>query len=105
MCQKSVRPLYDRRKGLSNRTPLALARRPGYNGGQDPDTRPEQKRSGGRMTGYCMVLTTFESEAQADPVIGEILKEKLAACVQVMPIRSHYVCWCCARPARPCTKH
>ena len=40
------------------------------------------------MTGYCMVLTTFESEAQADPVIGEILKEKLAACVQVMPIRS-----------------
>ena len=43
------------------------------------------------MTGYCMVLTTFESEAQADPVIGEILKEKLAACVQVMPIRSHYV--------------
>ena len=35
------------------------------------------------MTGYCMVLTTFESEAQADPVIGEILKEKLAACVQV----------------------
>ena len=43
------------------------------------------------MTGYCMVLTTFEREAQADPVIGEILKEKLAACVQVMPIRSHYV--------------
>ena len=29
------------------------------------------------MTDYCMVLTTFEGEAQADPVIGEILKEQL----------------------------
>lgn len=42
------------------------------------------------MADYCMVLTTFESEEQADPIIGQVLQEKLAACVQVMNIRSHY---------------
>lgn len=43
------------------------------------------------MAEYCIVLTTFESEAQAGPVLEKILEAKLAACVQVLPIKSHYV--------------
>lgn len=42
------------------------------------------------MNGYCIVLTTFESSQQAQPVIDQILERKLAACIQVLDIRSHY---------------
>ncbi len=42
------------------------------------------------MGKYGIVLTTFESEQQAKPVIDEILGSKLAACVQEIKIRSHY---------------
>lgn len=34
------------------------------------------------MSGYGIVLTTFENERQARPVIDEIIRCKLAACVQ-----------------------
>lgn len=42
------------------------------------------------MGKYGIVLTTFESEQQAKPVIDEIIKCKLAACVQEIRIKSHY---------------
>lgn len=37
-----------------------------------------------------MVLTTFENEQQARTVIDEILRCKLAACIQEIKIKSHY---------------
>lgn len=43
------------------------------------------------MSKYGMVLTTFESENQARPVIDEVLRCRLAACVQELKIKSHYV--------------
>lgn len=43
------------------------------------------------MGKYGIVLTTFENEQQAKPVIDEIIKYKLAACVQEIRIKSHYV--------------
>lgn len=42
------------------------------------------------MKEYCIVMTTFESAEQAQPVINAVLKRKLAACVQVLNIGSHY---------------
>jgi periplasmic divalent cation tolerance protein len=47
--------------------------------------------SGGIMMGkYGIALTTFENEQQAKPIIDEIIKCKLAACVQEIMIKSHY---------------
>jgi len=43
------------------------------------------------MGNYGIVLTTFENEQQARPVIDEILRCKLAACVQEIKIKSHYI--------------
>jgi periplasmic divalent cation tolerance protein len=42
------------------------------------------------MSKYGIVLTTFENEEQAKPIIFEILTSKLAACVQEIKIKSHY---------------
>lgn len=42
------------------------------------------------MQKYCIVITTFESETQAQPVIDTVLENKLAACVQVLNIGSQY---------------
>ncbi|MFU0826752.1 MAG: Divalent-cation tolerance protein CutA [Lachnoclostridium sp.] len=42
------------------------------------------------MGKYGIVLTTFENEEQAKPVIDEIIKSKLAACAQEIKIKSHY---------------
>ena len=42
------------------------------------------------MGTYGIVLTTFENEHQARPVIDEVLSSKLAACVQEIKIKSHY---------------
>lgn len=42
------------------------------------------------MGKYGIALTTFESAEQAKPVIDEIIRCKLAACVQEINIRSHY---------------
>ena len=42
------------------------------------------------MGKYGIVLTTFENDQQAKPVIDEILRCKLAACVQEIKIKSHY---------------
>lgn len=43
------------------------------------------------MSKYGIVLTTFENEKQAEPVINEIIKNKLAACIQEIKIKSHYI--------------
>ena len=42
------------------------------------------------MSRYGIVMTTFENEQQAKPVIDEILRCSLAACVQEIRIKSHY---------------
>lgn len=42
------------------------------------------------MGKYGIVLTTFENEQQAKPVIDDVLSSKLAACVQEIKIKSHY---------------
>ncbi len=42
------------------------------------------------MGTYGIVLTTFENEQQAKPVIEDIIRCKLAACVQEIKIKSHY---------------
>ena len=43
------------------------------------------------MTGYCVVLTTTDNEAHAERIVDAVLKAKLAACLQLMPIKSCYV--------------
>ncbi|HPT78082.1 MAG TPA: divalent-cation tolerance protein CutA [Candidatus Atribacteria bacterium] len=42
------------------------------------------------MGEYGIVMTTFANEEQAKPVIDEIIRCKLAACVQEIRIKSHY---------------
>ncbi len=42
------------------------------------------------MGGYGIALTTFDSEQQARPVIDELIRSGLAACVQEIRIKSHY---------------
>jgi periplasmic divalent cation tolerance protein len=43
------------------------------------------------MTGYVTVLTTTSSEAEAETIAEALLAEELAACVQILEIRSRYV--------------
>ena len=40
---------------------------------------------------YCIVLSTFESEEQAEPILDEIVREGLGACIQMIPIKSKYL--------------
>ncbi|CAG9296410.1 divalent-cation tolerance protein CutA [Celerinatantimonas diazotrophica] len=42
------------------------------------------------MSQYCMVLTTVDSQANAELIAQSLLREKLAACVQIQPIESYY---------------
>ncbi|XOF33858.1 MAG: divalent-cation tolerance protein CutA [Candidatus Electrothrix sp. YB6] len=39
---------------------------------------------------YCIVLTTYADESNGQKIINALLAERLAACVQVMPICSYY---------------
>ncbi len=43
------------------------------------------------MTGYCVVLTTTDSEEHAERIVNAALEAKLAACLQLLPIKSCYV--------------
>ena len=43
------------------------------------------------MSEACVILTTTSSEATTRAVVDRLLAERLAACVQVLPIRSFYV--------------
>lgn len=40
---------------------------------------------------YCIVLTTTDNNENRQDIIEEVLNKGLAACVQTMPIESHYV--------------
>ncbi|MCK6263887.1 divalent-cation tolerance protein CutA [Vibrio sp. ZSDE26] len=48
----------------------------------------------------CMVLTTVPNDKQAKLIIQNLFDSRLAACIQSMPIESHYV-WegelCCSK--------
>jgi periplasmic divalent cation tolerance protein len=39
---------------------------------------------------YCVIITTCATEDDAKQLIQPLLSEKLAACIQMLPIRSHY---------------
>ncbi len=41
-------------------------------------------------TPYCIVLTTTASEAEADALARRIVEARLAACVQILQVRSIY---------------
>ena len=43
------------------------------------------------MTGFCVVLTTTDSEEHAERIVAAVLEARLAACLQLMPIRSRYI--------------
>lgn len=42
-------------------------------------------------TEYCVVLTTTNEKQNAEQIIRHLLENKLAACVQTLPIESHYL--------------
>ncbi|MCI5220335.1 MAG: divalent-cation tolerance protein CutA [Candidatus Electrothrix sp. LOE2] len=39
---------------------------------------------------YCLVITTYADEENGRKIIDALLSERLAACVQVLPIQSYY---------------
>jgi periplasmic divalent cation tolerance protein len=43
------------------------------------------------MSGYGMLMTTLPDKPQAVAMAKHLLAEHLAACVQLLPIESHYV--------------
>jgi periplasmic divalent cation tolerance protein len=43
------------------------------------------------MTGFCVVLTTTDREEHAERIVDAVLEARLAACLQLMPIKSCYV--------------
>ena len=43
------------------------------------------------MDAVCMVMTAVDSEADAEELALQLVEAQLAACVQVMPVRSFYV--------------
>jgi periplasmic divalent cation tolerance protein len=42
-------------------------------------------------SGFSIVLTTASSDATVETITNKLLEDRLAACVQVLPIRSAYV--------------
>ena len=42
------------------------------------------------LSGYCVVSTTMDSEQAADRLAHVVVEQRLAACVQIAPIRSTY---------------
>lgn len=42
------------------------------------------------MSDYCMVMTTFADDANGKKIIDVLISQRLAACVQVMPMQSYY---------------
>lgn len=43
------------------------------------------------MTEFCLVTTTTDTPELARTIARGVLEQKLAACVQIMPMTSHYV--------------
>jgi len=42
-------------------------------------------------TTYCTVLTTCNNQQTEKALIDSLLKQQLVACIQVMPVESHYL--------------
>lgn len=42
------------------------------------------------MNTFCLITTTYPDEQSAKTIIHLLLEQKLAACVQMMPIQSFY---------------
>ena len=40
---------------------------------------------------YRIVLTTTNSQDNVNAIVGSVLAKKLAACIQIVPIESHYL--------------
>ena len=40
---------------------------------------------------YSIVMTACGSEEKAQPIVNALLYERLAACIQVLPVQSHYI--------------
>ena len=60
------------------------------------DLRPDQalrrdQRGLPELTEACVILVTAGSEAEAEALAEALVGERLAACVQLSPIRSRYV--------------
>lgn len=43
------------------------------------------------MDAVCMVMTAVDSEALAEALARQLVEARLAACVQLMPVKSFYV--------------
>ncbi len=43
------------------------------------------------VTGFCVVQTSIDDEAEADRIAAALIDKKLAACVQIVRVKSHYV--------------
>jgi periplasmic divalent cation tolerance protein len=43
------------------------------------------------MNAFCIVKTTTDSEAKANEIAAALVSQKLAACVQIAQVTSHYV--------------
>ncbi len=43
-----------------------------------------------KMTNYCVIVTTFSDDENGKTIINALLEQRLAACVQVLPIKSYY---------------
>ncbi len=42
------------------------------------------------MSEFIIILTTTDSEEKADKIASHLLEKRLAACVQIFPIKSYY---------------
>ena len=43
------------------------------------------------LSGFCVVQTTIDDEIRAEEIAEALIERKLAACVQIAPVTSHYV--------------
>ena len=43
------------------------------------------------MSAFCIVQTTIDDEVRAEDIAEALIERKLAACVQIAPVTSHYV--------------
>jgi periplasmic divalent cation tolerance protein len=43
------------------------------------------------LTGFCVVQTTIDDEGRAQAIAAALLDAKLAACIQITAVESHYV--------------
>ncbi len=43
------------------------------------------------LSGFCVVMTTIDSETGAEKIAQALLERRLAACVQMAPVTSRYI--------------